>query len=104
MPRAVGLRIGRALRHRNYRLFFFGQGMSLIGTWLTRFATSWMAYQLAQRDSLVGAYIVAGQVWMVYSAANAGTILGLVAFFSQAPTRRWRRSPARSSTAGTAIA
>jgi hypothetical protein len=30
----------RALRHRNYRLFFFGQGISLIGTWMTRVATS----------------------------------------------------------------
>jgi MFS family permease len=78
--------IGRALRHRNYRLFFFGQSISLVGTWLTRFATVWMAYKLAQRDSLVGAYVVAGQVWMVYAAANAGTILGLVAFFSQAPS------------------
>ena len=33
-------RIGRALRHRNYRLFFVGQGTSLVGTWLTRFAIS----------------------------------------------------------------
>lgn len=79
-------RISRALRHRNYRLFFFGQGISLVGTWLTRFATVWMAYKLAQRDSLIGAYVVAGQVWMVYASANAGTILGLVAFFGQAPS------------------
>jgi MFS family permease len=45
-----------------------------------------MAYKLAQRDSLIGAYVAAGQVWMVYAAANAGTILGLVAFFGQAPS------------------
>ena len=43
-PRASGSprRLGRALEHRNYRLFFFGQGISLVGTWLTRFATIWM--------------------------------------------------------------
>lgn len=57
-------RLGRALRHRNYRLFFAGQGISVIGTWLTRFATAWMAYRLT------------GSAW----------ILGLVAFFGQAPT------------------
>jgi len=67
-------------------LFFFGQGVSLVGTWLTRFATVWMAYNLATRDSLIGLYVTAGQVWLVYAAANAGTILGLVAFFGQAPS------------------
>ena len=38
--------IGRALRHRNYRLFFAGQSISLVGTWLTRVATSWLVYRL----------------------------------------------------------
>ena len=32
--------IGRALRSRNYRLFFSGQSISLIGTWMTRLATA----------------------------------------------------------------
>jgi MFS family permease len=61
---ALRLRIVRALRHRNYRLFFAGQGTSLIGTWLTRFA---MGYET---------YILSHSVFL----------LGLVAFFSQAPT------------------
>jgi MFS family permease len=56
--------IARALRHRNYRLFFAGQGVSLIGTWLTRFAMALYTYELT------------GSAWM----------LGLVAFCSQAPT------------------
>jgi hypothetical protein len=34
--------VGRALRHRNFRLFFVGQGISLIGTWLTKVATAWL--------------------------------------------------------------
>jgi hypothetical protein len=37
----TGLRaVGRALGHRNYRLFFGGQGISLVGTWMTRVATN----------------------------------------------------------------
>ena len=36
----------RALRHRNYRLFFGGQGVSLIGTWMTKIATAWLVYRL----------------------------------------------------------
>ncbi len=36
----------RSLRHRNYRLFFGGQSISLIGTWMTRIATSWLVYRL----------------------------------------------------------
>jgi MFS family permease len=57
-------RIGRALRHRNYRLFFVGQGISLVGTWLTKFATVWMTYRLT----------------------HSGFLLGLVAFFGNAPS------------------
>ena len=60
----MSVHLGRALRHRNYRLFFIGQGISLIGTWLTRFAT----------------------VWMVYRLTHSGLLLGLVAFFGQAPS------------------
>jgi hypothetical protein len=37
-------RFTRALRHRNYRLFFGGQSISLIGTWITRIATNWLVY------------------------------------------------------------
>ena len=37
----------RAFRYRNYRLFFGGQGLSLIGTWLTIVATNWLVYRLA---------------------------------------------------------
>jgi len=34
----------RALRHRNFQLFFTGQSISLIGTWMTRLATTWLVY------------------------------------------------------------
>jgi hypothetical protein len=36
----------RALRHRNFKLFFFGQSISVIGTWMTRLATGWLVYRL----------------------------------------------------------
>ncbi len=39
--------MGRALANRNYRLFFVGQGISLIGTWMTRLATGWLVFRLA---------------------------------------------------------
>ena len=44
----------RALRARNYRLFFAGQSVSLIGTWMTRIATSWLVYRLTGSAELLG--------------------------------------------------
>jgi MFS family permease len=44
----------RALRARNYRLFFGGQTISLIGTWMTRIATSWLVYRLTGSAVLLG--------------------------------------------------
>jgi len=44
----------RALRHPNYRLFFSGQSVSLIGTWMTRIATSWLVYRLTHSAFLLG--------------------------------------------------
>src|ERR1700721_2070905 len=44
----------RALRSRNYRLFFTGQNISLIGTWMTRIATSWLVYRLTGSAVLLG--------------------------------------------------
>ena len=54
----------RALRHPNYRLFFGGQGISLIGTWITRVAQSWLVYRLT----------------------GSAAMLGMVGFVSQLPT------------------
>src|SRR5690242_6630484 len=54
--------LGRALRYRNYRLFFAGQSISLIGTWLTRVATSWLVYRLTGSAVLLGVVGFAGQI------------------------------------------
>ena len=44
----------RALNSRNYRLFFFGQGLSLIGTWMTQVAAIWLVYRLTSSPLLLG--------------------------------------------------
>lgn len=55
--------IFRALRNRNYRLFFFGQSISLIGSWMQQIALSWLVYRMT----------------------NSAFLLGLVGFISQMP-------------------
>ena len=52
----------RALRHRNFRLFFVGQGISVMGTWMTRLATQWLVYQLSHSALVLGAVNFAGQI------------------------------------------
>ena len=37
--------MGRAFADRNYRLFFAGQGVSLVGTWMSRLATGWLVFR-----------------------------------------------------------
>src|SRR5438132_2680153 len=44
----------RALRHRNFRLFFIGQLISLIGTWMQTVAQSWLVYRLTGSSALLG--------------------------------------------------
>jgi hypothetical protein len=45
----------RALRHRNYQLFFFGQGTSLIGTWMQRVALGWLVHPVYVSKGVVPA-------------------------------------------------
>jgi MFS family permease len=58
--------LSRALAHRNYRLFFAGQAVSLVGTWMTRIATGWLVFRLAGSDPAL--------------------LLGVVSFVGQSPT------------------
>jgi MFS family permease len=62
----------RALRHRNFRLFFVGQSISLIGTWMTRIATSWLVYRLTGSALLLGTVSFAGQIPTFLFAPFAG--------------------------------
>ena len=67
--------LGRALRHRNYRLFFGGQGTSLVGTWITRIATSWLVYRLTGSVLLLGLVGFAGQIPTLVLAPFAGVLV-----------------------------
>jgi MFS family permease len=52
----------RALRHRNFKLFFFGQSISVVGNWMTRLATTWLVYRLTHSALLLGIVTFAGQI------------------------------------------
>lgn len=52
--------VGRALRHRNFRLYVFGQSLSLIGTWMTKLATTWLVYRMTESPWIVGVVAFAG--------------------------------------------
>jgi MFS family permease len=62
----------RALKHRNFRLFFFGQSISVIGTWMTRLATAWLIYRLTGSAWLLGVTGFAGQIPTLLFAPFAG--------------------------------
>jgi MFS family permease len=62
----------RSLSHYNYRLFFAGQGISLIGTWMTRVATSWLVYEITGKDWILGIVSFAGQIPILILAPLAG--------------------------------
>jgi MFS family permease len=52
----------RALQHRNYRLFFAGQAISLVGTWITRVAIGWLVYRLTGSAFMLGLVSFVGLV------------------------------------------
>ena len=73
-----GPRMLRALRSRNYRLYFGGQGVSLVGTWMTRIATSWLVYRLTGSALLLGLVSFAGQIPTFVLAPFAGVLVDRV--------------------------
>ena len=65
----------RALKHRNFRLFIIGQGISLIGTWMQQVATLWLVYQLTRNSFDLGLVGFAGQAPVVVLAPIAGVLV-----------------------------
>jgi MFS family permease len=65
----------RALRHPNYRLFFFGQSISLVGTWVTRLASSWLVYRLTGSEFLLGLVAFLGQIPSLVISPIAGVYI-----------------------------
>jgi MFS family permease len=65
----------RALQHRDFRLFFAGQGVSQIGTWLQLIATSWLVYRLSDSAFLLGLAAFAMQIPFLVLAPLAGVFI-----------------------------
>lgn len=70
----------RSLQYRNYRLFFAGQSISLIGTWMQRIAMPWLVYNLTGSALLLGVVAFAGQIPIFILSPVAGVL-----------TDRWNR-------------
>ncbi len=62
----------RALKHKNFRLYFGGQGLSVIGTWVQRIALTWLVYRLTNSAFLLGVVGFAGQIPLLIVTPFAG--------------------------------
>ncbi len=72
-PKGIRL-IFRALSSRNYRLFFGGQGISLIGTWMQQIAMSWLVYRLTNSVFLLGLIGFSSQISSLFFSPFAGVL------------------------------
>jgi len=72
-PKGISL-IFRALHSRNYRLFFGGQGISLIGTWMQQIAMSWLVYRMTNSPFLLGLIGFSSQICSLFFSPFAGVI------------------------------
>ncbi|HXA03907.1 MAG TPA: MFS transporter [Bryobacteraceae bacterium] len=64
----------RALRHRNFQLFFAGQLVSLIGTWMQNVAQAWLVYRITGSSALLGMVGFAGQIPVFFISPLGGLI------------------------------
>lgn len=62
-------------RHRNFRLFWLGQTLSLIGTWMQSMAQGWLALELTNNAFLVGLVVAAGSLPIVLFSMHAGVLV-----------------------------
>ena len=69
----LGLAV-RALRHRNFQLFFAGQAISLIGTWMQTVAQSWLVYRMTGSALLLGTVGFASQIPVFIMAPIGGIV------------------------------
>jgi MFS family permease len=72
--------MGRALAHRNFRLFVVGQGISVVGTWMQQIATVWLVYRLSSSSLLLGVADFSAQIPAALVLPAAGVL-----------TDRWNR-------------
>ena len=64
----------RALNHKNFRLYFGGQGISVVGTWVQRIALTWLVYRLTNSAFLLGIVGFAGQIPLLIVTPFAGVL------------------------------
>jgi MFS family permease len=67
--------MARAFHHRNYRLLFAGQGISLIGTWMQHLAVSWLIYRLTNSPFMLGFIGFIGQIPVFLFSSFAGVFV-----------------------------
>jgi MFS family permease len=65
----------RTLHYRNFRLFFVGQLISLIGTWMQQIAMSWLVYRLTNSSFLLGIVGFASQIPTFFLTPFAGVLI-----------------------------
>ena len=70
--------IGRAFRYRNYRFYFCGQCVSLVGTWMQHVAMSWLVYRLTGSAALLGLVTATGQISAFVLAPFTGVLVDRV--------------------------
>ncbi len=75
-PTAPGglMRVLRSLKHRNYRLYFGGQGLSLVGTLMQHAALGFLVFRLTKSRELLGLVAFAGQIPVFLVASFAGAL------------------------------
>ncbi|MEO8303438.1 MAG: MFS transporter [Betaproteobacteria bacterium] len=64
----------RALRYRNFRLFFVGQGLSVMGTWMQQVAMGWLTYRLSGSVWLLGVVAFCGSAGILLLGTFAGVL------------------------------
>ncbi len=64
----------RALKHRNFQLFFAGQLVSLIGTWMQSTAQLWLVYRMTNSPALLGIFGFASQIPILFLASVGGYV------------------------------
>jgi len=64
----------RALRHRNFRLFFIGQGLSVMGTWLQQVAMGWLTYRISGSVFLLGVVAFCTNAGILFLGTFAGVV------------------------------
>ena len=64
----------RALKYPNFRLYFSGQAVSLIGTWMQRMAVSWLVFRLTHSEFMLGLVVFAGQIPIMLLSPYGGAL------------------------------